>query len=145
MSWTTDLLDGLARLIAGAGVGIYRETGVYTTGEVGITITAVPDTPDQIIAITPYPVDDTSGTTDVLLGVQLRFRAGPDPRGAIAREDDVFELLHGREHTEIGGVHVGLVWRQSSAWIGRDARGRNELTANYYMRAIRPAPLLIET
>lgn len=145
MSWTTDLLDGLARLIAGAGVGVYRDTGIYTTGEVGITVTAVPDQPDQIIAITPYDVDSTSGTTDVVQGVQFRFRAGPDPRVVIDREDVVFELLHGREHTEVGGVHVALTWRQSSAWIGKDPRGRNELTANYYLRAVRPAPLLIET
>ncbi|MEU8473762.1 minor capsid protein [Streptomyces hygroscopicus] len=145
MSWTTDLLDGLARFIAEAGIGVYRPTGVYTADEVGITITAVPDTPDQIIAITPYPVDDTSGTTDVLLGVQLRFRAGADPRAVIAREDAVYELLHEREHTEIGGIHVEIMWRQSGGWIGADSRGRQEMTANYYVRAIRPAPLLIET
>ncbi|MCQ6250915.1 minor capsid protein [Streptomyces malaysiensis] len=145
MSWTSDLLDGLARLIAEAGVGVYRDTGVYTVDEVGITITAVPDQPDQIVCLTPYPVDDTSGTTDVLFGVQFRFRAGADPRAVLAREDATFELLHMREHTDIGGVHVGLMWRQSASWIGADSRGRNELTANYYLRAIRPAPLLIET
>ncbi|MFF5589731.1 minor capsid protein [Streptomyces hygroscopicus] len=145
MSWTRDLLDGLARYVADAGIGVYRDTGVYAADEVGITVTAVPDQPDQIIAITPYPVDDTSGTTDVLLGVQLRFRAGADPRAVLAREDAVYDLLHEREHTEIGGIHIGIMWRQSGGWIGADVRGRQEMTANYYLRAIRPAPLLIET
>ncbi|MFI7315142.1 minor capsid protein [Streptomyces hygroscopicus] len=145
MSWTTDLLDGLARYVADAGIGVYRDTGVYTADEVGITITAVPDQPDQIIAITPYPVDDTSGGTDVVAGVQFRFRAGADPRAVIAREDAVYELLHMREHTEIGGIHVEIMWRQSGGWIGKDARDRQEMTANYYLRATRSAPLLIET
>lgn len=142
---TTSLLTGLAELLADEGVGVWRPTGVYTTGEVGITVTAVPDTPDQIIALTPYDVDSTSGTQDLVQGVQMRFRAGPDPRTVIDREDRVFELLHMRAHTRLGGVLVNLMWRQSQAWIGADGRGRQELTANYYLRVSRPAPHLIET
>lgn len=145
MSYTVPLLTGLAELLASGGIGLWRSTGIYTTGEVGITITAVPDTPDQIIALTPYDVDSATGTEDTVQGVQLRFRAGPDPRTVIDREDAVYDLLHMREHTDLGGVHVGLMWRQSMAWIGRDGRGRPELTANYYLRTTRSAPHLIDT
>lgn len=142
---TTSLLTGLAELLAAHGHGVWRPTGVYAASEVGITITTVPDSPDQIIALTPYDVDSTSGTEDVLQGVQMRFRAGRDPRVVIDREDRVFELLHMRAHTRLGGVLVNLMWRNSQAWIGADARGRQELTANYYLRVSRPAPHLIET
>ncbi|MFF0752007.1 hypothetical protein [Streptomyces sp. NPDC004267] len=34
MSYTVDLLDGFARLIAAAGLGVYRPDGVYGAGEV---------------------------------------------------------------------------------------------------------------
>ncbi|MEU5608454.1 minor capsid protein [Streptomyces sparsogenes] len=145
MSYTKPLIEGLAQLLAAEGIGTWKANGAYTASEVGITVTAVPDTPDQIIALTPYAVEDSSGTTDVITGVQLRFRAGPDPRVVIDREDTVYELLHMREHTEIGGIHVALMWRQSLAFIGADDRGRQELTANYYLRAVRLAPNLIET
>ncbi|WP_307821874.1 minor capsid protein [Streptomyces coffeae] len=145
MSYTIPLVEGLAQLLAADGIGTWHANGAYTAAEVGITVTAVPDAPDQIIAITPYSVDDSSGTTDVVQGIQIRFRAGPDPRVLLEREDAVYELLHMREHTTLGGIHVALMWRQSLAWIGADDRGRQELTANYYLRPVRPAPLLIET
>jgi hypothetical protein len=144
MSHTRDLLDGYARLIAEAGVGIYRESGQYTTTETGITIAKVPDTPDRIITLTPYDVDSTSGLTDVTEGLQIRFRTGPDPRPALDLEDAVFEALHMREHTLVGGIPVALSWRQSWSWIGADARGRLELTANYYLRLSRSSPHLID-
>ena len=142
---TITLLAGMAELLAAGGIGLWRPTGVYTASEVGITITAVPDSPDQIIALTPYDVDASNGTTDVIQGVQMRFRAGPDPRVVIDREDAAYALLHMREHTDLGGVHVGLMWRQSQAWIGADSRGRQELTANYYLRIERTTPHLIES
>ncbi|MFC8583288.1 minor capsid protein [Streptomyces sp. NPDC057217] len=144
MSHTRDLLDGYARLLAEAGVGIYRENGIYTATETGITITAVPDTPDRILCLTPYDVDSTSGGTDMVEGLQVRIRTGTDPRPVLDLEDQVFGLLHMREHTTVGGVHVALSWRQSWSWIGADARRRQELTANYYLRVSRTSPHLID-
>ncbi|MFJ3537059.1 minor capsid protein [Streptomyces sp. NPDC090109] len=144
MSHTRDLLDGYARLLAEAGIGIYRESGMYTAGETGITVTAVPDAPDRIVCLTPYDVDSTGGGTDMVEGLQVRIRAGTDLRPALDLEDEVFEVLHMREHTVVGGVHVALSWRQSWSWIGADARRRQELTANYYLRLTRTSPHLID-
>ncbi len=45
MSYTVDLLDGLARLLDTAGVGTYRPDGVYAAGETAITIAATPPCP----------------------------------------------------------------------------------------------------
>lgn len=144
MSHTRDLFDGYARLLAEAGVGVYRDTGVYTAAETGLTIASIPDAPDRIVCLTPYDVDSTSGTTDVIEGLQVRIRAGTDPRAALDLEDAVFALLHMREHAVIGGVPVALSWRQSWSWIGADVRRRQELTANYYLRLNRTSPHLID-
>ncbi|MFC8267817.1 minor capsid protein [Streptomyces cinereoruber] len=145
MSHTRDLLEGYARLLAEAGVGIYRESGIYTAAETGITITAVPDTPDRIVCLTPYDVDSSSGTSNVVEGLQVRIRTGTDPRPTLDLADEVFKVLHMRERTVVGGVHVALSWRQSWSWIGADARRRQELTANYYLRLTRrDSPHLID-
>ena len=145
MSHTSNVLDGLARLIADAGIAVYRPDGLYAADEVAIVIGAVPDRPDNLIALTPYTVDDAGGTEDVTEAVQVRYRAGTDPRAALDRADAVFDLLTMRVHTDLSGVHAGVIWRQSQAWIGPDTADRQEITANYYMRTIRPAPHLIET
>ncbi|MDT0306129.1 minor capsid protein [Streptomyces sp. DSM 44917] len=147
MSWTTDLIRGYALLLADAGIGVWRDDSAYAEGDVGITDSRMPDQPHHIIALFPYAVEDDSGLTDVVQGLQIRLRGapGPDARPVRDREDAIYDLLHMREHTTVSGIHVALSWRQSWAWIGADTRGRLELTANYYLRAVRPAPHLIET
>lgn len=141
MSTTEDLIAALAADLDAAGIGTYRESGIYTAGEVGITVCAVPPTPDDLIALTPYPVDDTTAATyedetgAVILGVQVRFRAGVDPRAVLGRADAVYARWHMTEPGDLGGVRVGLLWRASQAWMGADSNNRQELAANYYARA----------
>lgn len=139
MSYTNSLIEGLAGLIADAGIAVYRPDGVYVDGETGITEAVMPDTPDRIVCLTPYPVED-GALTDTVTGVQARLRAGRDPRDVNALSDDLFGLLHGLQQTTVGGVYVALAWRQSEAWIGQDTKGRMEKTANYYLRTTRISP-----
>jgi hypothetical protein len=138
MTWTNQLVTGLAELIAGAGLGTWRETGVYTDAETGITIAVVPATPDRIICLTPYPIEDGPLTAGIT-AVQLRCRAGRDPRDVQAMADELRDLLHNRQHTTVGDIHCELIWRQSQAWIGLDSADRQEITANYYVRAANPS------
>lgn len=138
MTYTVDLTDGLAALIADTGLATYRPDGVYTDTETGITVGVIPDAPDRILCLTPYPVEDTD-LTDATTGIQVRMRAGRDPRDAQRLSDALFDLLHNRRGLLVGGIHVALCWRQSQAWIGQDAKGRMELTANYYLRTTRTA------
>jgi hypothetical protein len=145
VSTTTDLIAGMAADLDAAGIGTYRASGIYTTGEVGITVCAVPPVPDDLIALTPYPVDDTTaapyeGACSVLLGVQVRLRAGTDPRSILDRAEAVYGRWHMREGAVFGGVPVGLLWRASQAWMGADSNNRQELSANYYARVDWPAP-----
>lgn len=139
MGHTSQLLTGLAALMESAGLGVYRPDGVVEDGEVGIFLHRLPEAPDRAYALTPYPVEDT-GLTDVTDGIQIRMRAGPDPRDVLDMADAVRDLLHMRENTLLGTVRIGLMWRQSQAPMGQDEHGREELTSNYYARSNRPGP-----
>ncbi|MDV9190765.1 minor capsid protein [Streptomyces sp. SR27] len=142
MTYTVDLLDGLARLLAAAGVGVYRPDGVYTAGETAITIAALPPAPDRCICLAAYPVTDSPVLTDTTTGIQVRTRAGADPREVDALDDQVHELLHGSGPHRFGAVPVQLVYRLSAAPIGTDTSGRWERTANFHVRAHRAHPNL---
>ncbi|WP_326698045.1 minor capsid protein [Streptomyces sp. NBC_01754] len=142
MSYTTDLLDGLARLLDAAGVGTYRPTGPYVTGETAITIASMPSVPDRVICLDAYPVEESAGLTDTTTGVQVWTRAGPDPRDVIALDDAAFGVLQGSGPHLWGVARVQLVYRQSAAGLGTDATHRHERTSNFYCRAHRAAPNL---
>lgn len=143
MPYTSALTAGLAQLLEASGLGVYREDGVYETTDTGIVVGVVPDAPDRVISLTPYPVEDT-GVSDAITAVQLRSRAGRDPRPLLDLSDSLFDLLHNRRHWQCGGVQVAVSWRESEAWIGQDAHGRMERTANYYLRTTRSASHLYE-
>lgn len=143
MSYTNDLLNGLATLLDDAAIGVFRPDGVIETGETGLFRSVMPDQPDRAIAINDYPVADDD-TTNAITGVQFRMRAGRDPDAIGDMADAVFNALHNRRHYEVGGIHVALSWRQSQAWIGQDVHGRMELTSNFYFRTVRSGAYLVD-
>ena len=143
MGYTTDLLGGLAALIADAGLAVFSPDGVYGADETGVIFTVLPDQPDRAIVLTAYPVEDTD-LTDAITGIQARMRCGRDPRDVENLADDLFALLHNRRGLALKGVPVALIWRQSQAPMGQDTHGRQEIAANYYARTTRPAPHLYE-
>lgn len=143
MGYTTNLLGGLAELIADAGLAVFSPDGQYADGETGVIFTVLPDHPERVIVLTAYPVEDTD-LTDAITGVQARMRCGRDPRDVENLADDLFALLHNRRGLALRGVPVALIWRQSQAPMGQDTHGRQEIAANYYLRATRPAPHLYE-
>lgn len=143
MSHANDLTDGLARLIASTGLALYRDTGIYTAAETGITVMVLPDTPDRLLCLSHYVVEDTDTDTGID-AVQIRMRAGRDPREVNDWGDSLRDLLHHRRHFDLGPVRCSLAWRQSQAQMGQDAKGRAELAANYYFRTVRTGPNLID-
>lgn len=142
MTYTVDLLDGLARLLHTYGVGIYRPDGVYAAGETAITIAATPPAPDRLVCLSAYPLLESPALTDTTTGVQVRTRAGADPREVDVVDDSVFAVLHASGPHTFGAARVQLLYRQSAAQIGADSQGRWERTANYHARAHRPHPHL---
>ncbi|QLF83199.1 hypothetical protein QEN62_gp13 [Streptomyces phage AxeJC] len=140
MSYTTDIVEGLAELLDEQGLGTYGPPDEpYPSDGTAIVIGFMPAAPDPVICLTPYPVEDTGGT-DAITAVQVRMRAGRDPREVYALADAVCDLLHGREHFRLRGVPVALMWRQSEAQLGLDSTGRMEMSANYYARTTRATP-----
>ncbi|KAB7834065.1 minor capsid protein [Streptomyces mobaraensis] len=142
MSYTVDLLDGLARMLAAAGAGHYQPNGVYAGSETAITIAALPPAPDRCICLSAYPVADSPVLTDVTTGVQVRTRAGADPREADALDDQVLDVLHGAGPLLLGAVRVQLITRTAGAPIGADSSGRMERASTYHVRAHRAHPRL---
>ncbi|MFJ8992619.1 minor capsid protein [Streptomyces sp. NPDC102279] len=132
-----DLLVGVAELLAAESVGVYSPTGALPAGGTGIVLGRMPDGPDRAVGLTPYPVSDDD-STDSVTAVQVRMRAGVNALDLVQLANDVFTVLHNRQGWDAHGVRVEISWRNSEAWIGQDARGRMEKTANYYVRSVRP-------
>lgn len=141
--YTSSLLDGIAGLLAEAGVGVFRPDGVIEDPDTGIFRGVMPDSPEQAIGLTAYPVEDNEHA-EAITGVQMRMRAGRNPDALDDLADAVWDVLHNRQHYTAGGIHVALSWRQSQAWIGQDTQGRMELTSNFYFRTVRSGSHLID-
>lgn len=138
MSFLRDLVDGLARTLADAGVATYRPSGAYTAGETAITDTVLPDKPDRAVVLTAYDSGDDPALTDCTIAVQVRTRASLDPREVADLDDAVFGALHGLRDRRFGTARVRFIKRDNSGAMGRDAQGRHERASNYTVRAQRP-------
>lgn len=138
MTFLVDVVDGLARLLDTAGVATYRPDGVYATTDTAITDTVIPDSPDRAVVLTAYDTADSAQLTDCTVFLQVRTRAGLDPREVAALDDAVFAVLHALRYQTFGTAHVALIKRDNSASLGADSLGRFERTSNYTLRAQRP-------
>lgn len=132
MTTTTQIHTAIAQRLAEQGVGVFRASGAYTAGETGITIKAVPQSPDRIVAVTVYDVDEDPdpASTWQTFTVQVRYRAGKYPTDV----DDLADAAHTAltvHHQTWGAVRVDRCHRQSFIPIGADANGRQERTDNY--------------
>lgn len=141
--YISSLLGGIAGLLEEAGIGVFRPDDVIEDPDTGIFRGVMPASPDRALGLTAYPVED-SDQPDAVTGVQIRMRAGRDPDAIDDLADAVFDAFHNRRYYDCGGIRVVLSWRQSQAWIGQDAHGRMELTANFYFRAVRSGTYLID-
>lgn len=139
MSHDANLLRGVAELLHVEGVGVFDPDAVLPADSTGIVLGKVPDGPDRVLGLTPYPVADDD-STDSVTAVQARMRWGTDAAGLVTLADDVFTVLHNRRSYTVRGVWVEISWRNSQAWIGQDTRGRMELVGNYYFRTVRSGP-----
>jgi len=140
VSFSGDLLNGLASFLAAAGVGTYRSDGsAYATNETAIVFAAMPSTPDRAIVLSDYPVTDDPSLSDSVIGMQVRCRGGVDPHDVKAVADAVFDVLHGKTAFTLGTVHVVEALRNSGAPLGRDDSNRWEHSDNYYFTVNRPS------
>ncbi|GAA3455876.1 hypothetical protein GCM10018962_77100 [Dactylosporangium matsuzakiense] len=139
--FTTKLLTGVAELLAAAGVGAWRPDGSpYAAGETAIVLGGMPPDPARVVLLGAYPVVDDVAQPESTIGVQLRTRAGADPRDVQDLDDAAFDALQGLSQQLVGGVWVVQMYRRSSAALGqaRDVTDRWERTSNYYAEVMRP-------
>lgn len=138
MSFTKDLIDGLAAYLANQAVGVWRADGsAYQATEVAIYPRDVPSEPDRVIVLNTYPVSDDPRNPEGVTGVQVRAREAPDG-DADDLLDAVFDVLQGLQRVLSTGVRVAWMERRSGVHLGRDENGRPEAVANYYLGAMRP-------
>jgi len=145
VAWSSDLLAGIAELLADRGVGAWRPDGTaYAPDETAIVVGTMPPGPDRVICLNWYPVELLDGHGDVTVGVQVRTRAGTDPRDVSDLSDAVYDVLDGLAGIQLGGVWVSQIYRRSgeeiSAAAGVDTQAdRHERVDNYYIQAFRPS------
>jgi hypothetical protein len=144
MGWHTSLLTGLAAHLAANGVGSWRPDGsAYGAAETAIVLSTMPPRPDRVICLNAYPVDQ-DGFGDVTVGIQVRTRAGKDPRQVLDLADAVYDLIDGAAAVNLGGIWLSQIFRRSgeelSAMAGVDRQAdRHERIDNYYVQASRPS------
>lgn len=139
--WTSQLIANLAQHLHNAGVGVWRPSGSYASGETAIVVRDIPPSPDRLIVLAPYVVVTAQrDLQDVTVGVQARIRGTTDPRVCEDISDTLFELLDGAKHVVLGDIRTVQIYRQSYGSLGQDGNKRWEASHNYYVEAMRPTP-----
>lgn len=142
MSFTTDLLTGLAQQVHDAGIGTYRAASAYVAGETAIVFKDMPQAPDRCIVLNTYvPVANDNPQVPVsLIAIQVRVRGNPgqtlDPD---AMRDALYNLLHGQQHRDYGTCHANHITHYSTVPMGKDDSKRWEIAVNFYADVDLPA------
>lgn len=132
MSWTEDLVTGLAEDLDAQSIGTWDQGGF--TGNVFDT--SIPDSPDDAIGITPYSLAPDHDLADVVQPVQFWLRGSQ--QFVTATADALFDRYEGVTGMVFAGIHCPLIVLNSDARMGMDANGRYERAVNYYFSAMRP-------
>ena len=145
MSWTENLLTGLAVHLDARGVGQWQPTGAYTApSPPPVMLRTLPEGFDRAYALGAYVEveEEDADLSDVTVGVQIRSRGTTDPDTVEELADAVWELLHGARMLTLGAgaeaVYTSLIYRRSTALLGVDRQGRYERSCNYFVLASRP-------
>lgn len=151
MSWTSDLLVGIAGHLAAQGVGTFNPAGVYASGQVGIYYAVMPPGDptsngwDQAIVLTDYDPNGGNSAGDVAPRVQIRCRGlRNDPMSAIDLAAAVRDALDGLAHVTFGSVEVSGINHISGVPMGIDGNNRHERSDNYDIQARRVTALRTE-
>jgi hypothetical protein len=144
VSFTRDLLTGVAELLAAADIADWNPDGLYTSTQTALTIGGLPPSPDRAISLAVYGTgrggDDVT-EPDSNVQVQARIRGSADPRVADDLADDVFDHLHGLANVRLStGVWLLLAQRRIVAPLDRDSSGRWGRADSYELLVVRPSP-----
>ncbi|MFD9600200.1 minor capsid protein [Streptomyces sp. NPDC059970] len=125
-----DLLDGLARHLAAAGLLTYDPTG--KSGDTFVE--AMPPQPDLAVSLALYDAGAPEARDDAeQRRLQVRARGTADPRVSRARAEALYRALHGVAGVELpDGTWLTLAAaRGTPAPLGPDSNGRHEHVCNF--------------
>lgn len=133
MSFTSDLLRGLAQYLNDRSVGVtYKPAGGYLATETAVFFKALPTSPNRVVVLSAYGATDEAKIALSHLRVQFWFRGDPDNSLDVDDLGDaVFQVMQGLEHQTFGTAHVVQALRVSSVQLGIDGSKRSERTDNY--------------
>lgn len=139
--YQTNLLTGIAELLADASVGTWNPTAAYAPTDKAIVLKVIPETPDTVIALTTYPVSSDPSLSDSVTGLQVLTRAaGQDPRTVDDLADLIFDQLQGLHDVTLGtGVRLVQCLHHGGGTLGEDDLHRWSRSDNYYITAHRPS------
>lgn len=144
------VIDGIARLLAAAGVGTYDPDNPISAGQTPITVGAMPSSDGPAVCVTTYaggPEPDTRNG-DEYPRLQVRVRHA-NPLTALDLDRSAYEALR----FTTGGPNTPGVLPGADPWwlqdcyalqseaqpMGVDANGRHEYARNYQLTC-RPNP-----
>ena len=133
MSFTSDLLTGLAQHLADAGIGVtYRTSTPYLATETGVVFGLYPTSPDRCIALTAYVATDEPKVALSRIRVEFALRgAVNDSLDVHDLGDAIFNALQGAEDLTFGTARVVQALRVISASGGVDANKRSMRSDSY--------------
>ncbi len=139
-------LTGVAQLLDTATTATWRPAGAYQGGDVAVVLDTIPQSPDSVVVLAAYGVDDDPTMSDSMLGLQVTTRRpGQDPRPGYDLAGEVYNALHGLHDVDLPvtgsvGVHLVQCLRRSHTSIGQDNNGRWRRVQNFYCTVHRPSP-----
>lgn len=148
MSFEMDTLLGFANVAAAneeAEVVLWSENDAdgnpgppQPDGAVPIFIDRWPESPDDMVCITDYSVDDAPALSDSTIGVQVTIRSRDLDR-VKGISSDLFALFHSRWGGKLGRVTLVTARRASGTNTGQDSNDRQGRVENYYLTVHRPS------
>lgn len=137
MTYTADVLGGLALELHNAEVGTYQASGTYPVGTLRpIYLGDLPSVSGEAIAVVPYlDVPGVLGSAD--LYVQIRTRGTTNMLEGLAVTDLIQGLFHRRTHVALGGHRFNLISQRSFSRLSPDGNGRYQFTQNFQLTGIR--------
>jgi len=144
MGFDTDLVAGVAQLLATASIGLtwHADGTPYAANEIGLYDSEVPATPDDAVTVSTYGLGDDAVYADSIRGLQIRSRrAGADPRPARDLDDLVADTLLGLFPTTLPtGIRIVTLVRTSGTTLGQDDNLRWTQLSNFTLELYRPGP-----
>jgi hypothetical protein len=140
VSYTRDLLTGLAQYLTAAGVGTYRSTGTYLGTDTAIIFGPLPPTPDRCVALTAYASTDDAAINLSQVRVQFYLRGTPgNTLDVVDLNDSLFIALQCLTNRQYGTAYLSQARRVSTIPMGIDDSLRSEISANYELDVNTPA------